>query len=113
MITELWPSLSLGDTVIQPVVSHKFVRVIFDQELRWGMQVERVVAKATKWVLAMQHLARPAVGISPHQIRQLYQAVAMPSFTYMADVWFMPICRDTGEERFRGSIGMAHKLSTV
>ena len=51
--------------------------------------------------------------ISPHQMRQLYQAVAMPSFTYAADVWFTPICRDMGEERFRGSIGMACKLSTV
>ena len=72
-----------------------------------------MVAKATKWVLATRRLARPAVGISPHQMRQLYQAVAMPSFTYAADVWFKPICRDTGEERFRGSIGTACKLSTV
>ena len=72
-----------------------------------------MVTKATKWVLATRRLARPAVGISPHQMRQLYQAVAMPSFTYVADVWFMPICRDMGEERFRGSIGTACKLSMV
>ena len=110
MITEPRPSLSPGDTVIQPAVSHKFVRVVFDQELIWGMQAEQVVTKATKWVLATQCLARPAVGISPCQMHQLYQVVAMPSFTYAADVWFMPICRDTGEERFRGSIGMACKL---
>ena len=53
------------------------------------------------------------MGISPHQMRQLYQAVAVPSFTYAADVWFTLICRDTGEERFRGSIGTARKLSMV
>ena len=53
MIAEPQPSLSLGDTVIQPVASHKFIGVVFDQELGWGMQAERVVAEATKWVLAM------------------------------------------------------------
>ena len=52
MIAEPWPSLSLSDMVIQPVASHKFVGVVFNQELRWGMQAEQVVAKATKWVLA-------------------------------------------------------------
>ena len=46
-------------------------------------------------------------------MRQLYQAVAMPSFTYAVDVWFTLIFRDMGEERFRGSIGTACKLSTV
>ena len=46
-------------------------------------------------------------------MRQLYQAVAIPSFTYVADVWFMPICRDTGDKRFRGSIGTVHKLTMV
>ena len=34
MIAELRPSLSLGDTVIQSPVSHKFIGVVFDQELR-------------------------------------------------------------------------------
>ena len=52
MIVEPRPSLSLGDTVIQSAVSHKFVRVVFNPELRWGMQAERMVAKATKCVLA-------------------------------------------------------------
>ena len=53
------------------------------------------------------------MGISPCQMHQLDQAVAMASFTYVADVWFMLICRDMGEERFRGFIGTARKLSTV
>ena len=77
------------------------------------MQADRVIAKATKWVLASHRLARPAAGISPRQMHQLYQAVAIPSFTYAADVWFTPICRDTGDERSRGSIGTARKLTTV
>ena len=89
------------------------VYIIFDQELRWKMQADWVIAKATKWVLASCHLARPAAGITPRQMCQLYQVVAMPSFTYAADVWFTPACRDTGDERFRGSIGTARKLTMV
>ena len=89
------------------------VYIIFNQELRWKMQADWVVAKATKWVLASRHLARPAAGISPRQMHQLCQAVAVPSFTYAADVWLMPICRDTGDKRFRGSIGTVRKLTTV
>ena len=30
-----------------------------------------------------------------------------------SDVWFTLICRDTGDKKFKGSLGMAHKLSTV
>ena len=113
VIAEPWPSFSLNGTIIKPAKAHKFVGTIFDQELRWKMQADRVIAKATKWVLASCCLARPAAGIFPHQMRQLYQVVAVPSFTYTTDVWFMPICRDTGDERFRGFIGTARKLTTV
>ena len=83
---EPWPTLSLCGMDIKPAESHKFLGVIFDQELRWNAQAERVVAKATKWTLASWRLARPATGISPQQMCQLYQAVAIPSFTYAADV---------------------------
>ena len=113
MITEPWPSFSLDGMIIKPAEVHKFVGIIFDQELRWKMQADRVIAKATKWVLASHCLARPAASISPRQMHQLYQAVAVPSFTYAADVWFTSICRDSGDERFRGSIGTVCQLATV
>ena len=88
------PNFTLDGTTIKPAESHKFVGVAFDQELHWRAQAKRVVAKATKWTLATHRLARPAAGISPRQMRQLYQAVAIPSFTYAADVWFTPVQRD-------------------
>src|SRR6266481_4947334 len=89
---EVWPTLTIGGTTIKAVTAHKFLGVIFDQELRWKEQAEHVIAKATKWTLCARCLARPAMGISPRQMRQLYQAVTVPSFTYAADVWFAHGC---------------------
>ena len=39
------PNLELNGAVIKPAVSHKFLGVLFNQELRWNEQVEKVVAK--------------------------------------------------------------------
>ena len=62
---------------------------------------------------ASRHLARPAASISPRQMHQLYQAVAIPSFTYVADVWFTLICKEPDAGKSSGSVGVACKLSSV
>src|SRR6266481_6338495 len=46
-------------------------------------------------------------------MRQLYQAVAVPSYTYAADIWFNPVIRNMGDKKAKGSVGMAHKLTSV
>src|SRR6266481_3479118 len=46
-------------------------------------------------------------------MRQLYQAIAMPCFTYAADVWFTPVTRNMGGGKARGSAGAAHRLASV
>ena len=51
MIAETRPSLSICGTDIKPVESHKFLGVVFDQELHWNVQVKRTITKATKWTL--------------------------------------------------------------
>ena len=71
------------------------------------------MAKATKWTLCTRRLARHATGISPCQMRQLYQAVAIPSFSYAADIWFMPIEWPVGCKMARGSVGVARRLTSV
>ena len=78
---EVQPALTTGRMTIKAAVVHKFWGVIFDQELHWKEQAEWVISKATKWTLCARGLARLAMGISPHQMCQLYQAVAVPSFT--------------------------------
>ena len=46
-------------------------------------------------------------------MRQLYQAIAVPSFTYAADIWFTPVFRGVDSGMSSRSIGVAHKLSTI
>src|SRR6266481_324633 len=103
----------IGNTVVKPSTTHKFLGVLFDQELHWKEQAKRVVAKATKWMLNVHRLAKLAKGILPCQMWQLYQAVAVLCFTYVVDVWFMLVQRDTNVERARGSVGVAWKLASV
>ena len=50
---------------IKLVESHRFLGVVFDQELCWNVQVKWTIAKAMKWTLVSHCLARPAVSISP------------------------------------------------
>ena len=60
--------LTIDGTVIKPATLQKYLGVLFDQELHWKDQAERMVVKAMKWSLCAQRLARPAVGILPRQM---------------------------------------------
>src|SRR6266481_3184361 len=113
MIPELCPSFNLQGMCIKPSNSHKYLEVIFDQELHWKEQTDNVVAKATSWILCFQRLARPAMGIKSELMRRLFLAVAVPRFTYAADIWFTPICRKLDKARGLGSIGMAKRLTSI
>jgi hypothetical protein len=109
----LRPPLRLRQTVIKPSVSHKFLGVIFDQDLRWKLQVENVVAKASRWVSLFKRIARNRSGLSSPLLRRLYRAVAIPKITYAADVWFTPIHLPPGAKRRLGSVGAANRLTRV
>ncbi len=67
-IPEPRPDLIIGGMIIKPTVMCKFLGVLFDKELHWREQSERVMAKATKWTLCACQLARPSPGISPCQM---------------------------------------------
>jgi len=45
-------------------------------------------------------------------MRQLYLTVAVPKFTYGADIWFKPIY-DNSDRKQRGSMGVAEKLAKI
>ena len=46
-------------------------------------------------------------------MRRLYRAVAIPKFTYAADIWFTPLHWKEGQKRLMGSVGVARKLSSL
>ena len=107
-----WP-IRLRQTVITPSASHEFLGVIFDQELRWKLQVEHAVMKASKWVSLFKRIAKNRSGLSSPLLRRLYRAVAIPKATYTADVWFTPIHSPPGAKKRLGSVGAANRLTRV
>ena len=107
------PSLRIRQTTIPSAVSHKFLGVIFDQELRWKLHVDYAVAKATKWVSLFKRIARNRSGLSAPLLRRLYKAVAIPKAAYAADVWFTPIQSPPGAKRRTGSVWAANRLTRV
>jgi hypothetical protein len=107
------PDFTYEGTTIQPQESHKFLGVFLDEELRWKIQAEKAVAKAVKWTLLFRRLSKPSTGVQAKYMRQLYTAVAIPKFTYAADVWFTPIQRQAGRRRASGLVGVVRKLTSV
>jgi ribonuclease HI/exonuclease III len=106
------PALSLNGTSVKPTSSHKFLGVIFDQELRWQEQVAHAVGKGAKYTAQISRLSRSASGISSHLMRQMYISAAVAKMTYAADIWYTPISMNENGNR-TGSIGVTKKLATV
>ena len=76
--------------IITTTTDYKYLGVIFDPKLNWRAHASKVVAKATKWTQQLWRLARQTGGISPGKIRQLYNTVVVPAFTYVSVVWYVP-----------------------
>ena len=113
MTPEHRPDLHLHGAVIKPSPTHKYLGVIFDQELRWREQVECVTGMAAKWTLCFHRLMKSSFGIWSRLMRQLYHAVAIPQFTYAADVWYTPITRAAWGTRASGLVGATKCLESV
>ena len=46
-------------------------------------------------------------------MRQLYCAVAIPKFTYAADVWYVPVMRRPQQAKATGSVGVMKRLASI
>ena len=65
------------------------------------------------WSLQIARLSRISGGMPPRRLRQLYNTVAIPAFTYAADVWFTNIHRPTGGSKSLGSVKVATKIGPI
>jgi hypothetical protein len=107
------PELKLRGRVIQEVESYKYLGIMVDSKLRWGVQGRRAAAKATNWILMFRRLTRPSTGVSARLMRQLYLTVAIPKMTYGLDVWYTPPRLAIGKTRRKGSVGALRELEKV
>lgn len=108
------PSLVIGPQTVTPVKSHTLLGVILDQELRWQEQCNKALAKGMKWSTQLTRLAKMSYGATATVARRLYTSIAVPRFTYAADVWFTPVTTNaTPEGRSTGSVGFAKRLTKI
>jgi hypothetical protein len=95
------------------VSNYKYLGVHFDPKLRWKNQFDKVIACATRWTNQFRRLGRVSTGICPAKMRQLYLTVAVPRFTYAADIWYRPVTPKDDHQRRSGSIHITKKLNTI
>jgi len=104
---------SITTSLTHPVLSYKYLGVIFDPKLRWTLQQTKAVATAAYWSSRIWRLSKPASGVSTSGTKQLYNTVAVPRFTYGAEVWYMYLHKLEGANKTRGSVAVTNKLRSM
>lgn len=107
------PPISIGSQIITPVESHVLLGVAFDQGLRWQVQCNRALAKGMKWASQLNRLSKMAYGAPAHILKRLYLSVAVPRFSYAADIWYRPVTLGEDGKSNSGAIGMAKRLGRI
>jgi hypothetical protein len=99
--------LTFDDTVIHPSETAKYLGLIVDRKLRWKPQVAAAIAKGTKALLGIAHLARPTFSLPQKYVHQLVIGVAFSRMEYGLPVFYDPIRQSTTHWRLHGAIGTA------
>jgi len=104
-------ALRLPQIEIQPLVSTKYLGVIFNQNLEWKEQHAQAIGKGASWTMQIRRLTRPSWGLTPGNARRLYISVTIPRVLYAIDVWCVPPYIDG--QRQRGTAKVTGQLATV
>ena len=105
--------LVFDSTTIHPTDTAKYLGLILDHKLRWKPQVAAAVAKGTKALLGISHLAQPTFGLPQKYVRRLIIGVAFPRMEYGLPVFYEPVHQLKTAPRLRGAIGAMRKFTTV
>ena len=76
--------------IINWVQTYKYLGIHFDPKLWWYMHIPKVITSATWWLQQLWRISKTVGGLSPGKVWQLYNTVAVPTFTYVADIWYIP-----------------------
>ncbi|KEP44880.1 putative reverse transcriptase from transposon X-element protein, partial [Rhizoctonia solani 123E] len=106
------PPLTIRGEVITPVKSHTLLGVTLDQTLTWREQCDKALAKGMSWAGQLNRLARMSYGTPMRTARRLYLSIAVPRFSYAADIWYSPVTQGPGGRR-SGSAGFADRLARI
>ncbi len=89
-IPEPRPPLVLQGEVVKCKTATRILGVMIDEELKWDVEREFAISKATSWVLQFCQLSCCSSGVPLRYMRQLYLTVAVPKMTYGLEVWYTP-----------------------
>jgi ribonuclease HI len=104
---------SVTTTLTHPVLSYKYLGVIFDPKLHWTLQQTKALTTAAFWSSRIWCLSKPASGISTSGTKQLYNTVAVPRFTYGAEVWYTYLHKPEGANKTKGSVAITNKFRSI
>jgi len=104
---------STTNQTINTVSSYKYLGVIIDPKIRWTTYHQKVTANATWWTHQVTRLSRVSGGMPPKRLRQLYNTVAVPAFTYAADIWYLGLHLSPKGLKCLGSITITKKLTSI
>src|SRR5437667_8834160 len=83
-------SVTISGTKIEPSEEAKYLGVTFDQKLKFHSHVKQVVAKVTKYTLAIAGIAKSRWGPELNYLTRLFTAVAAPRMDYSSIIWHRP-----------------------
>src|SRR5436190_8888139 len=101
-------SVTVGGITIRPSSEARYLGVIFDQKLKFRTHTEQIVAKGTKYALAIAGIAKSKWGPEFKYLRRLFTAVAVPRIDYAAIIWHRP-----GDTRTAPTTSQLSALSSV
>ena len=93
--------MNIRGSTINPSLSHKFLGVLVDQELRWKEHSAYALAKGAGYVALLRRISSSAHGVSPRLICQLYRSVALPKMLYVASIWLKLMFSARSQELIR------------
>jgi hypothetical protein len=102
------PPIKIGQHVVKPTTTHKFLGLIMDQELRFKEHTNYALKKGETYINQYRRLARPTKGVTAKHMRTYYLTVAVPRMLYAADVFLIP-----ATERRKGTKGSINKLARI
>src|SRR5437667_4302333 len=83
-------SVTISGIRIEPSEEAKYLGVTFDQKLKFHSHVKQVVAKVTKYAIAIGEIAKSRWGPEFKYLKRLFTAVAAPRIDYAAIIWHRP-----------------------
>jgi hypothetical protein len=80
-------TITIDGTAITPATEARYLRVTFDQGLKYRTHTNQAVKKGTQFGLAIGRIARATWGSEFKYLRRLFTAVAAPRMDYAAIIW--------------------------